>query len=417
MKRKASMDESNDARKLFMKTHTLRDEPFEKTDSSLQCLAAMALLISWLAISVCFAHAATSAGKHTIKKEAFGKMPDGKTVDVYTLTNSHGLEARIINFGGIVLSLRVPDRNGKLDDVVLGFDSLEPYLTNDPHFGSIIGRYANRIANGKFTLDGAEYALPKNNGPNTLHGGVKGFDKVLWQAEPSEIRSGVALVLSYTSKNGEEGFPGNLKTKVTYTLTDSDELSIDYDATTDKATPVNLTSHGYFNLAGQGTSDVLAHELLINADRFTLVDKNLIPTGELAPVAGTPLDFTRSTPIGARINDKYEQLVLARGYDHNFVINRKGSGLELAARVHELSTGRMLEVFTTEPGVQFYSANFLDGTLTGKQGRVYKQHYAFCLETQHFPDSPNHPSFPSTILRPGQKYHSSTTYKFSVDKR
>jgi aldose 1-epimerase len=417
MRRKAISDESDDPRKLFSKTPGLIEGPFEKMDFSLQSLVAMALLIGWLVVPVCFAQMPTSAGKHAIKKEAFGKMPDGNSVGVYTLTNSHGLEARITNFGGIVLSLRVPDRNGKLDDVVLGFDSLDPYFTNDPHFGSIIGRYANRIANGKFSLDGAEYTLPKNNGPNTLHGGIKGFDKVLWQAEPSESKDRVALVLRYTSGNGEEGFPGSLKTKVTYTLTDSDELAIDYEATTDKATPVNLTSHGYFDLAGQGTGDVLAHELLINADRFTPVDKNLIPTGELRPVQGTPLDFTKATAIGARINDNYEQLVLARGYDHNFVINRKGSGLELAARVHEPSTGRVLEIYTTEPGVQFYSANFLDGTLTGKQGRVYKQHYAFCLETQHFPDSPNHPSFPSTILRPGQTYTSRTVYKFSADKK
>jgi len=409
--------ESRDTGNKLVKMRSSMEGPSEKADFYLQTLVVIALLLSGLAVSVDPAHASTSVGKHAIKKEAFGKMPDSNPVEVYTLTNSHGLEARIMNFGGIVLSLRVPDRNGKLDDVVLGFDSLEPYLTNDPHFGSIIGRYANRIANGKFTLDGVEYTLPKNNGPNTLHGGVKGFDKVLWQAEPSESENGVALVLRYNSKNGEEGFPGNLKTKVTYTLTDSDELAIDYEATTDKATPVNLTSHGYFNLAGQGTGDVLAHELLINAERFTPVDKNLIPTGELRPLQGTPLDFTKATPIGARINDNYEQLVLARGYDHNFVINRKESGLELAARVHEPSTGRVLEIYTTEPGVQFYSANFLDGTLTGKQGRVYKQHYAFCLETQHFPDSPNHPSFPSTILKPGQTYHSRTVYKFSADKK
>jgi aldose 1-epimerase len=400
-----------------MKTLSSVAVPFGKANCSLQTLVVIVLLVSSLVGSVSSAEASSSAGKHAIKKESFGKTPDGKPVDVYTLTNSHGLEARIMNFGGIVLSVRVPDRNGKLDDVVLGFDSLEPYLTNDPHFGSIIGRYANRIANGKFTLDGVEYTLPKNNGPNTLHGGVKGFDKALWQAEPSQSEKGVALVLRYTSKDGEEGFPGNLKTKVTYTLTDSDELAIDYEATTDKATPVNLTSHGYFNLAGQGTGDVLAHELLINADRFTPVDTNLIPTGELRPVKGTPLDFTKTNPIGARINDNYEQLVLAHGYDHNFVINRKGQGLELAARVHEPSTGRVLEIHTTEPGVQFYSANFLDGTISGKQGRVYKQHYAFCLETQHFPDSPNHPSFPSTILRPGQTYHSRTVYKFSADKK
>ena len=400
-----------------MKTLGWVKVPFEKGHFSLQTLVVIALLGSWLAGSVSFAQAPSAAGKHAIKEEDFGKTADGNPVHVYTLTNSQGLEARLMNFGGILLSLRVPDKNGKLDDVVLGFASLEPYFTNDPHFGSIIGRYGNRIANGRFSLDGVQYTLPKNNGPNTLHGGVKGFDKVLWQAEPSENKSGVALVLRYTSKDGEEGFPGNLKTKVTYTFTDSDELAIDYEATTDKATPVNLTSHGYFNLAGQGTGDVLAHELLINADRFTAVDKNLIPTGELRPVQGTPLDFTKSTPIGSRINDRYEQMALANGYDHNFVINRKGPGLELAARVHEPSTGRILEIYTTEPGVQFYSANFLDGTLTGKQGRVYKQHYAFALETEHFPDSPNHPSFPSTILRPDQTYRSRTVYKFSVDKK
>jgi aldose 1-epimerase len=390
--------------------------PFKQTSSS-QPLFIIILLASWLACSVSFPQASSAAGKHAIKRDAFGKTPDGNSVDVYTLTNAHGLEVRVMNFGGIVLSLRVPDRNGKLDDVVLGFDSLEPYFTNNPHFGSIIGRYANRIANGKFTLDGTEYTLPKNDGPNTLHGGVHGFDKKLWKAAPSENRNGVALTLRYTSKDGEEGFPGNLRMKIVYTFSDSDELSIDYEATTDKATPVNLTSHGYFNLAGQGTGDIFAHQLLINADRFTPVDRNLIPTGELLPVKGTPLDFTQSTPIGARIADKYEQLVLARGYDQTFVINRKGPGLELAARVHEPTTGRILEIRTTEPGVQFYSSNFLDGTLTGKQGRVYKQHYALSLETQHFPDSPNHPSFPSTILRQGQTYHSRTVYKFSTDKK
>ena len=399
-----------------MTTRAWVEMPFKKALRSLEMLVVIGIFASCCAGSISFAQGPSSAGKHAIKTEPFGKTPDGGSVDAYTLTNSHGLEVRIMNFGAIVLSLRVPDRNGRLDDVVLGFDSLQPYFTNDPHFGSIIGRYANRIANGKFVLDGVEYTLPKNNGPNTLHGGVKGFDKVLWQAEGSENKSNVALVLRYTSKDGEEGFPGNLKTKVTYILNDSDELTIDYQATTDKATPVNLTSHGYFNLAGQGNGDVLAHELLINADRFTPVDKNLIPTGELRPVKGTPLDFTKSTPIGLRINDSYEQMVLAGGYDHNFVINRTGPGLALAARVHETSTGRTLEIYTTEPGVQFYSANSLDGTITGKQGRVYKQHYAFALETEHFPDSPNHPSFPSTILRPGQTYHSRTVYKFSADK-
>ena len=382
----------------------------------LRKLLVVILLASGLFGPPSNARKSSPAAKHGIKRESFGKTPEGNPVSVFTMTNSHRLEVRIMNFGAIVLSLRTPDRTGRLDDVVLGFDNLEPYFTNDPHFGSIIGRYANRIANGKFTLDGVTYSLPKNNGPNTLHGGLKGFDKRLWQAEPRENPDSVALVLRYTSKDGEEGFPGNLNTKVTYSLSDADEFTIDYEATTDKATPVNLTSHSYFNLAGQGTGDVLAHELLINADRFTPVNNNLIPTGELRAVQGTPLDFTKATPIGARINSDYEQMTLGNGYDHNFVINRKESGMALAARVREPSTGRILEIYTTEPGVQFYSANFLDGTITGKQGRVYKRHYAFCLETEHYPDSPNHPSFPSTILRPGQTYRSRTIYKFSVDK-
>src|SRR5271170_1413730 len=336
-----------------------------------------------------------------VVKERFGVMPDGAAVDVYTLTNSHGLEARILNFGGILQSLRVPDRNGTLDDVVLGFDSLEPYFINEPYLGAIIGRYGNRIANGKFTLDGKEYTLPKNNGKNTLHGGKTGFSKALWEARPSQSKDGVSVVLRYTSKDGEEGFPGNLETQVTYTLSDSNELAITYEATTDKATPVNLTSHGYFNLAGQGSGDILAHELLVHARCFTPINQNLIPTGELRSVEGTPLDFTRSTPIGARIADSYEQLALAKGYDHNFVIDRQGPGLAPAARVREPSTGRILEVHTTEPAVQLYTGNFLEGTLTGKEARVYKERYGFCLETQHFPDSVNHPAFPSTILLPG----------------
>jgi len=375
-----------------------------------------AILIGFFASPAALAQS-SSVKPQRIQKAAFGKMPDGSQVDVYTLTNAQGMEVRILTFGGILQSLRVPDRNGKFDDVVLGFASLEPYFVNEPHFGSIIGRYANRIAGGKFTLDGKQYTLPKNDGPNTLHGGIKGFDKVLWQADSSQDQDSASVVLRYTSKDGEEGFPGNLQTKVTYTLADSDELTIDYEATTDKATPVNLTSHGYFNLAGQGNGDVLGHELLINAGTFTPVDKNLIPTGELRPVRGTPLDFTHPTLIGARIHDDYEQLVLAKGYDQNFVINRNTPGLVLAAKVHEPNTGRILVITTTEPGVQFYSANFLDGTITGKEGRVYKQHYAFCLETQHFPDSPNHPDFPSTILRPGENYHSRTVYRFASDKK
>jgi aldose 1-epimerase len=355
-----------------------------------------------------------SAAKRSIESTAFGKTPGGEPVELYTLTNTQGVNARILSFGGILQSLSVPDRNGKLDDIVLGFDSLDAYFINKPHFGSIIGRFANRIANAAFTLDGVEYTLAKNDGPNTLHGGVRGFDKALWTTAPSQPEGGVALTLHYVSKDGEEGFPGNLHTEVVYTLTDANELSIDYQATTDKPTPVNLTSHTYFNLAGQASGSALGHEVRINADRFTPVDDNLIPTGELRPVAGTPLDFTAPTAVGARIADSYDQLTLARGYDHNFVLNREGPGLELGARVSEPATGRTLEIHTTEPAMQFYSANFLDGTLTGKGGRVYQQRDAVCFETQHYPDSPNQPAFPSTILMPGQTLRSRTVYAFSA---
>jgi aldose 1-epimerase len=319
-----------------------------------------------------------------------------------------------MNYGGIILSIRVPDRKGQLADIVLGHETLEGYIPNPPFLGAVVGRYANRIANGTFTLDGKKYELPKNDGPNTLHGGLKGFDKVTWDGEPLKGKTGVAF--SYLSKDGEEGFPGNLKVKVTYTLTDSNELVIDYEAKTDKATPVNLSQHSYFNLAGEGSGDILIHEVMLNADRFTPVDKNLIPTGELRPVKGTPFDFTAPTKIGARIDDSYEQLVLGRGYDHNWVLNRKSNdkGLVLAARVYEPTSGRVLEVSTDQPGVQFYTGNFLDGTVTGKQGHVYKHRYGFCLETQHYPDSPNHPDFPSTILETGETFRSQTVFKFSA---
>jgi aldose 1-epimerase len=351
-----------------------------------------------------------------ITKKPFGTAGDGKPVTLYTLTNKQGMEIRAMSYGGIILSVRVPDKNGQFDDVTLGYDSLDGYLKKTPYFGAIIGRYGNRIANGKFTLDGKEYTLAKNNGPNSLHGGLKGFDKVVWEAEPFENQDGVGVIFKYTSPDGEEGYPGNLKTQVTYTLTDQNELVFAYHATTDKATPVNLTNHTYFNLAGDGKGDILGHILMLNADRFTPVDKTLIPTGELRSVKGTPLDFTAPTAIGARIQDQDEQLLFAGGYDHNFVINRQGPGLALAARVEEPTTGRVLEVFTTEPGVQFYSGNFLDGTITGKRGHVYKQRTGFCLETQHYPDSPNKPDFPSTILRPGGTYDSKTVYKFSTAK-
>ena len=347
-----------------------------------------------------------------VLKQPFGTH-EGKAVNLYTLTNFHGLEIRAMNYGGIIVSMRVPDRKGRFTDIVLGHDTLDGYIPNPPYIGAVVGRYANRIANGTFTLDGKTYTLPKNDGPNTLHGGTKRtFDKVVWDDEPLTKENGVAF--TYLSKDGEEGFPGNLKIKVTYTLTAENELIVEYEATTDKATPINVSQHSYFNLAGEGDGDVLKHELMLNADRFTPVDRNLIPTGELRPVKGTPLDFTTPTKIGTRIDDNYDQLVLGHGYDHNFVINRKDDGLTLAARVYEPTSGRVLEVSTTQPGVQFYTGNFLDGTVTGKQGHVYKRRYGFCLETQHFPDSPNHPDFPTTILRPSLTFREKTVFKFSA---
>ena len=369
-----------------------------------------------LAVSIALRPVAAPAkGKRDVRKQSFGKTGDGRPVDLYTLTNSQGMEVRAMTYGGIIVSLRVPDKTGKFDDVVLGHDTLDGYLVNPPYFGVIVGRYANRIGNATFTLDGVKYTLAKNDGPNSLHGGLNGFNKQVWEAKPFKDTTGVGVAFSYLSKDGEEGYPGNLKVKVSYVLTDENQLVIDYEATTDKATPLNLSQHSYFNLAGEGSGDILGHHLMLNADRFTPVDKTLIPTGEIRPVQGTPMDFTTPTAIGARINDNYEQLVVGRGYDHNFVINRKDNGLILAARVHEPTSGRVLEVFTTEPAVQFYSGNFLDGTITGKHGHVYKQRNGFCLETQHYPDSPNHPDFPSTILRPGATFHSQTIFKFSAE--
>jgi len=304
-----------------------------------------------------------------------------------------------------------------VDDVVLGYDTLEGYLQPPtPYFGAIVGRYANRIAQARFTLDGQTYSLAANNGPNHLHGGLKGFDKVLWQAEPFERPDEIGVVFTYTSRDGEEGYPGTLKVRLTYTVTARNELRVDYQATTDKATPVNLSQHTYFNLAGDGRRDVLGHVLTINANRFTPVDPTLIPTGELANVEGTPFDFRAPTAIGARINADDEQVKRGRGYDHNFVINATDGALVHAAHVYEPTTGRTLDIYTDQPGVQFYSGNFLDGTITGKGGRVYQHRYGFCLETQHFPDSPNHPDFPSTILRPGQEFRSTTLFAFSAGK-
>lgn len=352
-----------------------------------------------------------------VTSERFGQA-DGQEVVLFTLKNKRGAEARISNYGGIIVSLKIPDRRGKLDDVVLGYDKLEGYLRNNsPFFGAVIGRYGNRIAKGRFTLNGVEYALATNDGANHLHGGIKGFDKVVWDATPLPTKAGASVELRYLSRDGEEGYPGNLDVKVVYTLTNNNELEIVYSATTDKDTVVNLTQHSYFNLAGQGNSTILNHELTIDADRFTPIDAGLIPTGELRSVKGTPFDFTRSTAIGAHINEADEQLKFGKGYDHNWVLNRREEGLRRAARAYEPQTGRVMEVWTTEPGLQFYSGNFLDGTITGKEGKVYGQRFGFCLETQHFPDSPNKPQFPSTVLAKGGRYHTTTLYRFTTQER
>ncbi|HWD19920.1 MAG TPA: aldose epimerase family protein [Verrucomicrobiae bacterium] len=347
------------------------------------------------------------AAEAEITKAPFGALPDGRAVDIYTLKNSKGAEARIMTYGGIVVSLKMPDRHGQYGDVVLGYDKLDDYVKNSPYFGALIGRYGNRIAKGKFTLDGVNYSLAINNPPNSLHGGTKGFDKVLWQAAPS----GSSLRLTYVSKDGEEGYPGTLNVTAIYTLTDNNELKLEYTATTDKDTVLNLTHHSYFNLRGSGT--VLDCVLYLNADKFTPVDSTLIPTGELKPVAGTPFDFRKPSPIGARIGEPDEQLKFGNGYDHNWVINKPGT-LRVMARVTEPVTGRILEVYSKEPGLQFYTGNFLDGTITGKGGWVYQFRDAFCMEPQHFPDSPNHPDFPSVVLKPGQTYRNLIIYKFSA---
>lgn len=349
-----------------------------------------------------------------IKKQSFGTLADGTEIALYTLVNAQGMQATITTYGGIVVSLTAPDRDGTFADVVLGFDTLAEYIAHSPYFGCLVGRFGNRIANGKFTLKGVEYGLAQNDGQNHLHGGIQGFDKRVWAPRALETAEGPALVLAYVSPDGEEGYPGTLSVTVTYTLTDDNALKIDYTAITDKTTVVNLTNHSYFNLSAGAAATILDHELFLNADIFTPVDGTLIPTGELRPVAGTPLDFRTPTPIGARINADDAQLKFGGGYDHNWVVNGEPGALRLAAQVYEPSSGRVMEVHTTEPAIQFYAGNMMPPTLPGKGGRVYVRRGGLCLETQHYPDSPNKPEFPSTTLQPGQTYQTTTVYKFSA---
>ena len=370
-------------------------------------------IIAMLVVSIAaiFVSGLQAEAKSKMQKQSFGKTEDGQPVDLYLLTNKNGMEAAITNYGGTVVSLKVADRSGKFEDVVLGYDDLDGYATGKAYIGATVGRYANRIAHATFTLDSSTYTLAKNDGDNHLHGG---FNKRVWTAKDVSSIAGQALELTYLSKDGEEGFPGNLPVKVVYTLTDQNELKIDYNATTDKDTVLNLTNHAYFDLAGQGNGDILQQQIMIKADRFTPIDATSIPTGELRSVKGTPFDFTNSTAIGARIDQDDQQLKLGRGYDHNWVLNNATPGsLFLAAQAYDPHSGRVLEVLTTEPGIQLYTGNFLDG-IHGKDGKVYNRRYAFCLETQHFPDSPNHPNFPSAELKPGQHFQSTTVYKFST---
>lgn len=369
--------------------------------------ALLALIVLALPLGVAL------TADETPRPQPFGKTEDGTSIERYTLKNAHGVEVDVITWGGIVTRIVVPDRKGTPGDVALGYDTLEPYLKPHPYFGALVGRYGNRMANGQFTLNGKTYTLAKNNGPNSLHGGLKGFDKRVWKARGVTTPHGPGVELSYVSADGEEGYPGTLTTTVTYALGADNALRIDYQATTDKDTVLNLTNHSYFNLAGVGAGDILSHEMQILADRFTPVGETLIPTGELRPVEGTPFDFRTPTRIGARIDADDEQIRFGKGYDHNFVLNGQAGTLRPVARVSERTSGRVLEVETTEPGVQFYTGNFLDGSLRGK-GTVYAFRTGFCLETQHFPDSPNQPRFPSTVLKPGQTYRSTTVYRFST---
>jgi aldose 1-epimerase len=352
--------------------------------------------------------------KANMTKQPFGKTADGQAVDLYTLTNANGVVATITNYGGTMVSMKVPDRNGKLADVILGYDNLDGYVSDKPYFGATVGRYANRIAGGQFMLDGMTYHLPQNNGTNCLHGGIHGFNKKVWTAKEISSKNAPALELTYLSKDGEEGFPGNLKVTEVFTLTEQNELKIEYTATTDKDTVLNLTNHPYFNLAGEGQGSILGTEMMLNGDKFLPVDSNSIPTGEYRSVKGTPFDFTTPMTIGARINQSDEQLKLPGGYDHSWVLpSQTGDKPQLAARAHDPISGRVLEVYTTEPAIQFYTSNSL-GATPGKGGKTYNYREAFCLEAQHFPDSPNHPKFPTTELKPGMTFHSVTIYKFSA---
>ena len=380
-----------------------------KVKSVGRAVCLMGGLCVWgIAVDPAPGRAAVESG--SLSKMIFGKTPDGTPVELYVLKNGQ-ITVKVMTYGAIITEIDTPDRNGKEGDVVLGFDSLEGYLGKHPYFGATVGRVANRIAKGKFTLNGQEYTLAVNDGPNTLHGGLKGFDKVIWKAEPISRPDGPSIKLTRRSPDGEEGYPGNLDVSVQFTVTEQNELKIEYTATTDKATPINLSNHSYFNLAGRTTEPVLGHELMLSADHYTPVDEPLIPTGEIAPVAGTPLDFTKPTDIGARIKELKGE---PTGYDHNFVLNSGGKSLALAVRVYEPKTGRVMELSTTEPGVQFYTGNFLDGTITGKDGIAYRKHHAFCLEAQHYPDSIHHANFPSAVLEPGKTYTQTTVYKFSA---
>ena len=365
-----------------------------------------------LIISGCEEYANVGEGKMSITKAPYGEV-DGNEVYLYTPTNANGLVAKITNYGGIMTELWLPDKNGKLDDCVLGYDKVDDYVKNNPYFGALIGRYGNRIGSGKFTLDGKEYTLAQNNNGNHLHGGLKGYDKVIWDAKEIRTKDGVGLELKYLSKDGEEGYPGNLKVKVVYMLTKDNELTVEYWATTDKDTVCNLTQHNYYNLGGHASGTILNHQLMLNSNRFTPTDKGLIPTGQILPVDGTPMDFRKPTAIGARVNADYEPLKFGGGYDHNWVLTKKSpSEMSLAAEVYEPTSGRTMEIWTDQPAIQFYCGNFLDGSNVGKGGHAYQHRTGFCLETQHYPDSPNHPNFPSTELKPGQKYHTKTVHKF-----